>query len=97
MKEHISINMTRLVAVLNELRQDNQNPVATTTVIERYMGGFNQNRGIAPSISWNAQFGKFLMSNSSELGIEQHSANQKIVLNGSKTTTSFWQLNPSKA
>lgn len=93
MKENISIDRDKLAQVLNSFRSDGETIVPTTKIIEKYMGGFNQNRGVAPSISWNAQFGKFLMSNSNQLGISREAANQKITLNGSATSTSIWNLN----
>lgn len=92
MKESISIARDNLNSVLDNFRSKGKTEVSTIEIIEAYMGGFHQNRRIAPSTSWNAQFGKYLKSNSAALNIEESSSKQKLTVNGSQTTTSFWRL-----
>jgi hypothetical protein len=92
MKENILINRDNLIQVLNNFREAGENEVSTIAIINNYMGGFHQNRGVDPATSWNAQFGKYLKANSCDLNIIEASSKNKVPINGSDTTTSYWQL-----
>ncbi|MCQ4320987.1 hypothetical protein [Stutzerimonas stutzeri] len=91
MADAIQINTERLNKTLNELRL-NRNEVLTTDIIEQYMGGFHQNKGVPVSDSWNAQFGKYLKAHQAELDILEIASKQKVEVNGGFTSASMWAL-----
>ncbi len=91
MTDAIQINTERLTNTLNELRI-NRSEVLTTEIIDRYMGGFHQNKAVPPNDSWNAQFGKYLKAHHAELNIKEIAARQQVKVNGSFTTSSLWAL-----
>jgi len=92
MADSISIDSNRLKDVLDDMRQKELSSALTTDIIEYYMGGFHQNKKVPPSISWNAQFGKYLKANSSMLGITEVAAKEKVIINGSATSASRWSI-----
>ncbi|MCM0147060.1 MULTISPECIES: hypothetical protein [Photobacterium] len=90
MAEHISVDTNRLMDVLAEMHEKQLPSVLTTDIIENYMGGFHQNKKVPPSVSWNAQFGKYLKANAQSLGITEIAAKEKVKLNGTMTSASRW-------
>ena len=91
MTDAIQINTERLNTTLNELRL-NRSEALTTDIIESYMGGFHQNKGVPVSDSWNAQFGKYLKAHHVELGIREIAAQQRVKIKNSFTSASLWAL-----
>lgn len=93
MTDHISIDRERLCHTLNEMRSTGISSALTTTIIDRYMGGFHSNKEVPVNISWNAQFGKYLKSHSTILGIFEEAKKEKVIINGNPTSSSRWALN----
>ncbi|GEM_PF-1481023 len=91
MTDAIKINTERLTDTLNELRL-NRSEALTTEIIDRYMGGFHQNKGVPVSDSWNAQFGKYLKAHHAELDIREIAPNQRVEVNNGFTSASLWAL-----
>ncbi len=94
MTDHIAINPTRLVEVLDEMRRNGATTALTTDIIDKYMGGFHSNEGVPVVDSWNAQFGKYLKSNREVLRISENKAGVRVKVNGVATSASKWNLNP---
>lgn len=98
MATEISINDARIHGVLNAFRKeraerDEPRPsVLTTEIIDRYMGGFHSNLGVSASVSWNAQFGKYLKTKANELRLVEIEKDVRVVVNGHLTTASRWLL-----
>jgi hypothetical protein len=92
MTDHISINTERLSEVLNEMRRSGISTALTTDIIQQYMGGFHSNKGVPVADSWNAQFGKYLKANSEQFGISEVAANVRVIIDGSPTNASRWNL-----
>ncbi len=90
MKEAIDINLNSLVSTLADFRVRGEMEITTIQIIEKYMGGFHQNRGVDPSTSWNAQFGKYLKAHMTDLGIVESDSKLKVRINNSDTTSSLW-------
>ncbi len=91
MNKHDGRNTDRLKQTLNELRI-NRSEALTTDIIEHYMGGFHQNKGVPVSDSWNAQFGKYLKAHHAALDICEVASKQKVEVNGGYTSASLWSL-----
>ena len=91
MTDHISINEERLSETLNGLLNQNGATALTTQIIDAYMGGFHSNKGVPASISWNAQFGKYLKAHAETLGICEDAAGLPVTHKGDHTTTSRWK------
>lgn len=65
---------------------------STAELIKLNTGKFVSNAGVAPSLSPNARFGKFLSRNESELGIENVAKNVSTRDdNGRSTKTAKWK------
>lgn len=66
---------------------------STFDILQKYQGMATPNKGISAARSWNANFGKILKQFSKNTGkIIEVEKNKKIVINGSSTTTSYWQI-----
>lgn len=91
MTEVIQINAERLAQILNEFRQERREAF-TTEIIDRYMGGFHSNKAVPASVSWNAQFGKYLKAHEAELNIREIATKQEVNTNSNSTTSSSWAL-----
>lgn len=95
MNNHLAIDHNRLIRCLRELRDpegSGRTQVIIIEIIQAYTGGFLSNRGVPASVSWTAQFGKYLKAHEAELGIQQTRGDQRIVVNGDATSTSTWAL-----
>ncbi|PKH61688.1 hypothetical protein CXF83_08525 [Shewanella sp. Choline-02u-19] len=89
----IPVYEDKVIAVLNDMRSEGVTEASTINILELYQGGFHSNKGIPASISFNANFGKWLQRNSSVLEIKEQDANQAAVdNNGRKTTCSIWAI-----
>jgi len=92
MTDHISINAQRLSEVLDDMRRSGTLTALTTEIIAKYMGGFHSNKGVPVVDSWNAQFGKYLKSNSQKLGISEMQPKVKTIVEGNPTSASKWSI-----
>ena len=93
MAASINVSLERVRETLDRLRTTRPEGLATTDeVIAEYMGGFHSNLGVAAQHSWNAQFGKILKAEASNLGIREISSGNTIMPNGHKTHASLWNL-----
>lgn len=92
MTDHIAINQQRLIEILVEMRANGIATALTTEIIDKYMGGFHTNKGVAVNDSWNAQFGKYLKAHCLDLGISEQASKERVVVNGHPTKCSRWQV-----
>jgi len=58
-------------------------------LIRKYQGGYFKNTGTSPSQSFNANFGKLLKRNQTELGITELSSAEPT---GGATNSSIWLI-----
>ena len=93
MTDYIAIKRSRLVAVLDQMREAGRTEALTTEIIEEYMGGFHSNRGVPATDSWNGQFGKYLKAHRQELQIGELETNVRVPVEDGITHASLWELN----
>ena len=91
MDEKIDISLKRVRNCIQEL---NRKEFTTADIIRKYLGRFCSNMGTPATYSFNAQFGKLVKRNESELGITEIARNEAIKDDhGRNTTTSRWKIN----
>ena len=93
MNNQIAVDLKEVTNAINRIRSRPASEALTSDVIREYMGGFYANVGVAVNISWNAQFGRILSSNSELLGIKEIKSGQRIKDDCEReTTSSLWSL-----
>ncbi|MBS0493666.1 MAG: hypothetical protein JSS31_06845 [Proteobacteria bacterium] len=91
MDETIEVSLDRLRAIIQTINSDE---FSTGDVIREYSSGFFFNKNTLAHYSFNAQFGKLLKRNMSQLGIREIAANVSIKDDlGQETSASVWARN----
>jgi hypothetical protein len=91
MDEKINISVERVRSCIQAL---NRKEFTTADIIRTYFGRFCSNIGTPATYSFNAQFGKLLKRNKTELGITEIARNEAITDDHDhNTTTSRWKVN----
>ncbi len=89
MDEKIEVSLHRIETIIDSLRSES---FTTVDVLKQYSGGFFSNISTPPAYSFNAQFGKLLKRNASNLKITEVESGVHIKdENGHSTTTSVWK------
>jgi hypothetical protein len=88
-EEQIPVSIDRIKTIISEKMSET---FTTADILREYSGGFYSNIGTPPFFSFNAQFGKLLKRNESELQIKEVFPEMSIKDdNGHKTSTSKWE------
>jgi hypothetical protein len=91
MDEAIEVSLDRVRAIIQTI---SANDFSTGDIIREYGGGFFSNQNTPAYYSFNAQFGKLLKRNMSQLGIREVASNvQTKDDRGNATSTSVWARN----
>ena len=91
MDEHIEVSLTRIACCINALGSPE---FTTANVIGKYLGRFCSDVETPAVYSFNAQFGKILKRNETQLGITEIASNESIEDDhGHRTTASRWRVN----
>ena len=88
--EQIEVSLRRIESCIEEIGSDE---FTTAEVIRKYSGRFCSNPGTPPYYSFNAQFGKLLKRNETQLRITEIESHRSIEDDdGHATTTSRWRV-----
>lgn len=91
MDEWIEVSLDRVKAITQAIESEE---FSTGDVIREYGGGFFSNKNTPAYYSFNAQFGKLLKRNMTQLGIREVAANVQIKDDrGHETSASVWARN----
>lgn len=89
MKEAISVDLSQIRLIVNSL---SDGEFSTADVIRAYSGVFHANTNTPVHQSLNAQLGKLLKRNASELGITEVASSRGLDDDyGNRTSSSYWR------
>lgn len=91
MDESIEVSLNRVREIIQTIGADE---FSTADIIREYGGGFFSNQNTPAYYSFNAQFGKLLKRNMSQMGIREVASNVQAKDDRcNATSTSIWARN----